>query len=313
MNTTLTFTNDQDNKPLEAILRTRLTDQSWNQIRRMVEARKVLVDGVLCLDSVRRIAVGSKIDVLEQSTPKPREPEPFVIRHLDPHIVVVEKPSGISTVLHPDEIEDHPDPSMQELLPPLIAKREGKARSPLRVVQRLDRDTSGLLVFARTVHAERELGKQFRTHTVKRRYLAVAHGTVRTQTINTWLVPDRGDGRRGNSFKEGLGKQAITHVTALEQLNGYTLLSCVLETGRTHQIRIHLAGIGHPICGEKVYNKRVDGPHIPDKSGAPRLALHAMELGFIHPKTEQDILWEMPTPEDLQQFIQRLKAPTPPR
>jgi 23S rRNA pseudouridine1911/1915/1917 synthase len=307
--TTLSFINEQDNKTLEAVLRTQLPGQSWNQIRRMVEARKVLLDGELCLDSTRRIHRGRKIEVLEQSAPKPREPELFPIRYLDSHIVVVEKPSGLSTVHHPAELEakEQPEPSLQELLPAQIARREGKARGQLRVVQRLDKETSGLVVFARTIQAERELGQQFLAHTVQRRYFAIAPWFVKPQTISTWMVRDRGDGRRGNSPTEGVGKKAITHVTVLENVKGYSLLSCVLETGRTHQIRIHLAGVGHPLCGEKVYNKRINNVPQPDESGAPRLALHALELGFVHPETKQDMFWEMPIPNDLQRFIERLK------
>jgi 23S rRNA pseudouridine1911/1915/1917 synthase len=309
MNTTLTFINDQDNKTLESILRAQLPGQSWNQIRRLVEARKVLIDGQLCLESARRISKGKKIELLSQSAPKPHTPEAFPIRYLDPHIVVAEKPSGISTVHHPAELEakETLEPSLQELLPALVARRDGKPRSQLRVVQRLDKETSGLVVFARTIQAERELGEQFLAHTVKRRYFAVAHGLVNSQTISTWMIRDRGDGRRGNSPTEGVGKKAVTHVTVLEQINGYSLLSCVLETGRTHQIRIHLSGIGHPLCGEKVYNKYYNNVSHPDESSAPRLALHALELGFVHPETKRDMFWEMPIPEDLERFVRRLR------
>ena len=103
------------------------------------------------------------------------------------------------------------------------------------------------------------------------------------------------------------GKEAVTHVTVEESLPGYTLLSCRLETGRTHQIRIHLAELGHPVCGERVYNCRFNGVAAPDPSGAPRLALHAAELGFTHPITEEAMHWEMPPPDDLRDFLKRLR------
>jgi 23S rRNA pseudouridine1911/1915/1917 synthase len=176
----------------------------------------------------------------------------------------------------------------------------------LRIVHRLDKDTSGLVVFARSVWAERELGRQFKAHTVVRRYIAVVAGTVKPQTFSTWLVRDRGDGRRG-SGPEGGGKQAITHVDVLEELPRHTVLVCQLETGRTHQIRIHLAEAGHPVCGESVYHRRADGTVVADASAAPRLALHAAELGFVHPGTGKDMAWTMPPPPDLERFLERLR------
>jgi 23S rRNA pseudouridine1911/1915/1917 synthase len=121
------------------------------------------------------------------------------------------------------------------------------------------------------------------------------------------LVRDRGDGRRGSTREPGLGKEAITHVEVVEQLPGYTLLACRLETGRTHQIRIHLAERGHPVCGEKVYNRKPDGTLRTDGSGAPRLALHAAELGFVHPVSGAAMHWSMPLPPDLEAFRTRLR------
>jgi 23S rRNA pseudouridine1911/1915/1917 synthase len=176
----------------------------------------------------------------------------------------------------------------------------------LRVVHRLDKETSGLVVFARTVAAERGLGKQFHAHTVVRRYLALVPGFVPPQRIATRFVRDRGDGRRGSTEASGAGKEAITHVDVMKHLPGYTLLACRLETGRTHQIRIHLAELGHPVCGDKVYQHLSDGRVLADRSGAPRLALHAVELGFVHPRSLQETHWEMPLPPDLQVFLDRL-------
>ena len=153
---------------------------------------------------------------------------------------------------------------------------------------------------------ERELGRQFHAHTVVRRYLAVVPGYVPPQTVRSFLVRDRGDGRRGSTTVPGQGKEAITHIAVAECLPGYTVLSCRLETGRTHQIRIHLAELGHPVCGDPVYHVRRDGTEIPDGSGAPRLALHAVELGFRHLATGEELHWEMPLPDDLRQFVRRL-------
>jgi 23S rRNA pseudouridine1911/1915/1917 synthase len=127
------------------------------------------------------------------------------------------------------------------------------------------------------------------------------------------LLRDRGDGRRGSTTLPGVGKEAVTHVAVEERLSGYTLLSCRLETGRTHQIRIHLSEAGHPVCGDKVYHRRPDGSEVKDQSGAPRLALHATELGFEHPVTGAQLHWVMPLPADLAKLVARLRCDGPPQ
>ena len=127
------------------------------------------------------------------------------------------------------------------------------------------------MVFARTPKAEQLLAEQFRRHTTHRRYLAIALGAVAAQTIESRLVRDRGDKRRGSSKDPDadVGRRAVTHVRPLERLGDYTLVECSLETGRTHQIRIHLSENGHPLCGEKVYRQPLFGQPRPDRSSAP--------------------------------------------
>jgi 23S rRNA pseudouridine1911/1915/1917 synthase len=303
---------------LAAFLRAQLPDRSWSQIRRMIETRRVSIGGEVCLDPARRLRAGSVVEVTTRPALKPRQHDTIKLRYLDAHLVVVEKPAGLCTVRHPLE-RDWPkrrkelSPTLEDIVPKLIAREAGWPLATLlprlRIVQRLDKETSGLVVFARTVPAERGLGKQFHAHTVTRRYLAVVPGYVPPQRIATRLVRDRADGRRGSTTLPGVGKEAITHVEVMERLRGYTLLSCQLETGRTHQIRIHLAELGHPICGDKVYNHRPDGTVEADASGAPRLALHAAELGFDHPITGVPLHWTMPLPDDLQALLRRLGGP----
>jgi 23S rRNA pseudouridine1911/1915/1917 synthase len=298
-----------------ALLRSLLPSHTWTQVRRLVATRRVRVGGDLCLDPARRLKEGETLEFLSRPAVKSRQDEAVVVRYLDGHLVVVEKPSGLATVRHPLE-RDWPErrkalaPTLDEIVPGLIARQENRAsKGPLprlRVVQRLDKETSGLLVFARTVPAERGLGQQFHAHTVDRRYLAVVPGYVPAQRIISRLLRDRGDGRRGSTTNQTLGKEAITHVEVVERLPGHTLLSCRLETGRTHQIRIHLAELGHPVCGEKVYDRMPDGSAVVDSSNAPRLALHAARLGFVHPISEKKMHWEMDLPGDLRTFIERL-------
>jgi 23S rRNA pseudouridine1911/1915/1917 synthase len=329
---------EQAQQTLAAALRGWLPGQpSWGDVRRLVKARQVQIDGNLCLDVGRRLKPKEVVRVLAHSAaPLPRE-EDVRVRFLDRHLVVVEKPSGMTSVRHAEERDWAPkrkrdQPTLEDLLPRILAKKEGgknkagrrrgqsgpvrgPARTPpVRPVHRLDRETSGLMVFARTVPAERHLGQQFRKHTTRRKYLAVVHGAIEPQVIESQLVRDRGDGRRGSTKMPGIGKRAVTHVTPIERLDGYTLVECRLETGRTHQIRIHLAELGHPVCGERVYHQPLFGTAKPDASGAPRVALHAAELSFEHPVTGQPMEFEMPLPEDLVALLRRLRegrrAPT---
>ena len=282
----------------------------------MVQSRRVQVHGNLAMDPARRVATADVIHVLPHAQAAPPKTSDVRIRHIDPHLVVVEKPAGMTTVRHPEE-KNWParrrqlQPTLEESLNRIIAKREraGARGAPrVRPVHRLDRETSGLMVFARTVPAERGLVQQFSKHTITRRYLAIVAGHIGARRIESTLVRDRGDGRRGSGEDES-GKRAVTHVHPLERLANHTLVECRLETGRTHQIRIHLAEQGHPVCGDKVYRAgKSFRETIPDTSGAPRLALHATELGFVHPITGESLHFEMPLPKELAALLRRLRS-----
>jgi 23S rRNA pseudouridine1911/1915/1917 synthase len=312
-----TVSPQEDGHTLAKVLRSRLGGPSWAEVRKLIAARRVKVGDSICTDHARRLKENEVVVLLEHPKPLPRvaHPERLVIRHLDDHVVVVEKPPGVNTVRHLAELEwseqrRRLDPTLEDLTQWAIARQLDRPRRslpPLRIVHRLDKETSGLVVFARSPLAERELGGQFRKHTVVRRYLAVVPGYLSPQTIRSNLVADRGDGRRGSTQLPGVGKEAITHIALEERLAGYSLLSCRLETGRTHQIRIHLAEAGHPICGDKVYVKKPSGEVFEDESSAPRLALHATELGFEHPSTGQHLHWTMPLPTDLQKLVSHLR------
>jgi len=220
-------------------------------------------------------------------------------------------------------------PTLEELVPQAIARRltqrpadrrpparDGasprKRVAPVRAVHRIDRETSGLVAFARNVPAARILAEQFRLHTTHRRYLALVAGRAEAGTIRTHLVRDRGDGRRG-STDDGEGKPAVTHVTPVERFGAaYTLVECRLETGRTHQIRIHLAELGHPVCGERVYKATHRRGGATDESRAPRVMLHAAELGLVHPVSGAELRFTSPLPADMRQTIAALRKRYPP-
>lgn len=287
-------------KPLDRWLRELLPGKSWNEVRRLARTGKVFIDGTPLLDPTRLVAAGAQIELRQNAPRATRTPSlpRSAILHLDAQVVVVDKPAGISTVPYDEEERG----TLDQLVMETISER-GR-RAPLGIVHRIDKETSGVVVFARTVAAKQALKNQFRFHTVGRRYLAIAHGNVKSATIESRLVADRGDGRRGSVDSEELGREAITHVKWLESLRGSTLVECRLETGRTHQIRIHLAERNHPLVGERVYSKNYRG----DLIAAPRLMLHARELSFDHPTTGQRLEFERPPPADMQAVLASLRA-----
>jgi 23S rRNA pseudouridine1911/1915/1917 synthase len=307
-----------------AFLREMLPGHSWSELRRLIRARQVMIDGNLCLDSGRRLRGKEVVKLLAHPTAPPPREDDIRIRYLDEHVVVVEKPARMTSVRHAEERgwsrrRKQLQPTLEDLLPQAISKKASRGLRgrrggppgklpPVRPVHRLDRDTSGLMVFARTRPAETNLAQQFRRHTTERTYLAVVPGRVAAQTIESNLVRDRGDGRRGSTSQADLGKTAVTHIRPLEHVGEYTLLECRLETGRTHQIRIHLAELGHPLCGETIYHKPLGGPATDDRSGAPRLALHAAELRCDHPITGERLHFQSPLPRDLVGFLARLRG-----
>jgi len=270
----------------------------------------VLVDGRPALDPARRVGEGEKVEIRAEGRAPRREPGlTDLVVHLDADVAVVRKPAGLLTV--PFERDDRD--TLLALARVAVRRIEGGKGNPtLRAVQRLDKETSGLVVFARTIPVQRDLQEQLGERSVLRRYLAIVHGEAGDAVYETFLVPNRGDGLRGSwgVFRAALerppaeAREAITRVTVKERLRGATLLACELGTGRQHQIRIHLAEAGHPLVGETVYIRDWRGPLIP----APRPMLHASNLGFVHPRTGKRLRFEEPPPEDFAAVVKRLRG-----
>ncbi|HTR52378.1 MAG TPA: RluA family pseudouridine synthase [Kofleriaceae bacterium] len=274
-------------------------DVPWTVAKRHVTSGKVFVDGerVTAIDA--RLAAGQRVE-LRMAAPRPHDPaREGVLVYDDPHVVVIDKPAGVSSVPY-DERETG---TAMDLVRGAW-RRMGKPATtvPLHVVHRIDRATSGLLAFAKSKRAEIGLAAQLRAHEMERVYVCVAHGEVRPGTIESQLVPDRGDGLRGSTSDPERGKRAVTHVAVREPLRGATLCEVRLETGRTHQIRIHLAEGGHPLVGETVYIRDYRGPVIE----SPRLMLHAATLGFVHPITGERVALASEPPADFAAVVARL-------
>jgi 23S rRNA pseudouridine1911/1915/1917 synthase len=295
---------------LAALVREILPGTSWSKARDLCRDGRVWVDGVAATDSARRVSAGERVE-LRLAGPARRESLTDLIAHLDADVVVARKPAGLLTV--PFERDDRD--TLLALTRVAVRRAEAgrgrKAGLTLRAVQRLDKETSGLVVFARSVPAQRQLQSQLAAHTVTRRYLAIVHGAAEDAVYETLLVPDRGDGLRGSwgVFRPARGqpppeaRQAVTRVRVLERLPRATLVACELETGRQHQIRIHLAEAGHPLVGETVYIRDYRGSVLP----ASRPMLHAAVLGFLHPRTEKPLRFEEPPPADFTAVLERLR------
>jgi len=286
---------------LDRVLRELGAGESWNRVRRSIETGKVRVDGEVVTDPRRPVRAGQVLELF-LNAPRPKAdvlPRASLV-YVDSQVVVVHKPAGISTVPY-DETEVV---TLDRITAEALAQRERGRRAPLGIVHRLDKETTGLLVFARTLPAKRELKNQFRFHTVRRRYWAIAHGALHDRTISSRLVPDRGDGVRGSTANPKLGRIATTHVKVLQRFAGACLVECRLETGRTHQIRIHLAEAGHPLLGERVYARERLDTLLP----APRVMLHAFELGFTHPTTGAPLSFEAPMPDDMRRMVEKLSV-----
>jgi 23S rRNA pseudouridine1911/1915/1917 synthase len=225
------------------------------------------------------------------------------VLHEDRHVLIVDKPAGLLTLPTPDRESD----TLIERAGKYLTIRHGLARPFVGVVHRLDMDTSGALALARSHESVRAFQELFKAHDIERQYLAVVEGRVgpSTGTVDLALVTDRGDLRRGVAREPGEGKHAVKHYRVVERFGPVaSLVACWLETGRTHQIRIHLAELGHPVVGDPVYRPR-NRPRT--KARFHRQALHAQTLGFKHPFTGQDVRVEAAVPPDLDALIVDLR------
>ncbi len=238
------------------------------------------------------------------------ELDPKEVVYFDDQLVIVNKPAGMMTVPH---VESEETSTLDRLVLAHLRAHDPNTRrnrASLGVAHRIDKETSGLIVFTRSFTAKQNLSQQFREHTIERKYFAIVHGDMKSQTIRSRIARMTDAGIRGsvvegsvNKAGEKLGRRAVTHVEVVERLAGATLVACRLETGRTHQIRIHLSEAGHPIVGERVYIRKYKETIIP----AARVMLHAAELGFLHPQTRKPVNWIQPLPKD---FNNRLKSLT---
>lgn len=221
----------------------------------------------------------------------------------DEQLIVINKPAGL--VVHPGNGNWH-----GTMLNALLHHAEQLNHVPRAgIVHRLDKDTTGLLVVAKTIETQTSLVRQLQSHSVKREYLALVFGEVQADGDVNAPIGRHSTQRTKMAINQN-GKKARTHFKISEEFEGCTLLQCNLETGRTHQIRVHMHSISHPLVGDPVYGGRPKkiNPEITQLlMNYPRQALHAQRLALIHPKTQQPIQWENKLPEDMETLLQALR------
>ena len=280
MKTTFVAQPDDAGLRLDQVIPKHVAGLSRRKARAVIDTGGVFVDKTRVKIAGRLVTKGQSIEVNVGSAVE-RDPtaQPTLtptLVHLDDHVIVVDKPAGLVTAPTPES--DRGD----------LLDQLQRVHGEVFLVHRIDLPTSGLLVFARTRAANKALGDAFVRHDIDREYRAVVAGVVATQTIERPIADRR----------------AVTHVEALESLAGATLVAARLETGRTHQIRIHLAGLGHPVLGDHQHGGEISRTFIPR---APRLALHAHLLGFTHPSTGERVRFTSPLPPDLAAWLARLR------
>lgn len=264
---------------------------------------RIDLEGERCDEPGREVTVDAAIEFFPNRPRVRKVAGRLRVLYEDPHVLIVDKPAGLLTQPTPDRESD----TLVSRATRYLSLRHGGGKTFLGVVHRLDKDTSGALALARSPEAIRAFQKLFREHDIERQYLAVVEGSPRLEsgTIDKALITDRGDLRRGVARLEGEGKRAVTHFQVVERFGPVAaLLACWLETGRTHQIRIHMAEMGHPVVGEKVY-RPAGRPR--SKAQFHRQALHAQTLGFVHPILGHNVKVEAAPPTDLEELIVDLR------
>ena len=297
---TLTIPAECAGMRLDRALAALLPEHSRSRIRTWIDAGRVLLGGAPA-DASRKVGGGERVVVDQPSDPAATafapQALPLSVVHEDDAILVIDKPAGL--VVHPGS--GNRDGTLANAL--LYHAPQLAAVARAGIVHRLDKDTSGLLVVAKTDIAQTDLVRQLQAKSVHREYLALAAGDiVRGGGVDAPI--GRHPVRRTSMAIVATGKAAVTRYEVRERFGDCTLLACRLETGRTHQIRVHLASLGHPLVGDPTYGRK-RGPAF------GRQALHAWRLGLVHPSTRQSMRWESPLPPDFATLLAALRHRQP--
>ena len=295
-------TNEYENERVDKVIATEADTLSRSFVQKIIKDKEVTVDGKI-------VKAGYKVSEGEEilfSVPEKIEPEilaqdiPLDILYEDQDVLIVNKPKGM--VVHP-AAGHYSDTLVNAIMYHCKGNLSG-INGILRpgIVHRIDMDTTGALVVCKNDLSHQCLSEQLKEHSITRRYRAIVHGELKEMegTVDAPIGRDPNN-RKKMCINTANGKRAVTHFKVLKQLKGYTYIECELETGRTHQIRVHMTSLGHPLLGDEVYGNRAC------KFKLQGQTLHAMILGFIHPSTREYMEFEAPLPEYFTHLLEVLQ------
>ena len=289
------------NQRLDIFLSERINNLTRSQVQGFIEEKKVKVNGVARKSSYN-LKSGEKVEIEYELTRPPKiKPEnvPVDVLYSDDHIAIIDKPSGM--VVHPGAGKSHHTlvSSLLYRFPDL--KEVGPEERP-GIVHRLDKETSGLMVVARNLKAYEQLQQQFRKREVEKTYLGLIRGRMSEKKGKiSWSIGRHVKHGERISVKTKKPREAETHYSVQKEYEEYSLLEIKPLTGRTHQIRVHMAASGHPLAGDTRYGHRKSKPSF------PRLFLHAFCLSFIHPETKEKVEFSSPLPQELKKSLDKLE------
>ncbi len=304
--TVITLSEQDAGQRIDRVLGRRCPEFSRSALQRWIEQGRVEQAGEVVSRKTKALG-GAEVSIHpappERMSAEPQE-IPFELLFEDAHLIILDKPAGL--VVHP--APGHADGTLVNAL--LYHGEVQGGADPLRpgIVHRLDKDTSGVMVVAKTPQAHERLVEMFQQHSLERAYLAIALGRP-PQAVTYDTFHGRHPGNRKKFTSRGdRGRQAVTRLETVELLHGSSLVRCYLETGRTHQIRMHLTEDGHPILGDALYGKSISDPELRRvATELGRQALHAVLLAFAHPITGEAMRFETEPPEDFQQALRSLR------
>ena len=297
----LRASEESKNQRLDAFLASSLDGLTRSQATRLIESGEVAVDGRAVSKSYKLAGDEDIAVTLPEPEPVEAVPQdiPLDVVYEDADVIVVNKPSGM--VVHP--APGHPDGTLVNALLYHCAGTLSGVGGALRpgIVHRIDRDTSGLIIAAKNDAAHQYLSAQLADHTLARTYECIVVGKLREDrgTVDAPIARHPTD-RKRMAVVAG-GREAVTHWEVIARYPGYTHVRCRLETGRTHQIRVHMAYIGHPILGDTVYGAKKEVP------GLTGQCLHAVGLRFLHPRTHEVVELSCPLPDEFTRMLQKIR------